>query len=71
MERGSKLHVVIGPRPNDYELNHWNASVFSFLPVGESALGISAATFTPGRQRATSLTLEYYDTTGLGVFTRS
>ena len=42
------LHVLIGPRPNDYELNHWNGNLFSFLPTGESALGISAATFTPG-----------------------
>jgi CubicO group peptidase (beta-lactamase class C family) len=70
-ERRSKLHVLIGPRPTDYELNHWNGNLFSFVPVGESALGISAATFTPGQQRAKSLTLEYYDTTGLGVFTRS
>ena len=46
-------------------------NLFSFLPVGESALGISAATFTPGQQRAKSLTLEYYDTTGLGEFAPS
>ncbi len=71
VESRSTLHVLIGPRPNDYELDHWSGNLFSFLPTGESALGISAATFTPGQQRAKSLTLEYYDTTGLGVFTRS
>jgi hypothetical protein len=68
---GSELHVLIGPRPNAYALRHWDGNVFAFLPVGESALGVSAATFRPGARRATSLTLEYYDTRGLGTFTRS
>lgn len=69
---GSSLHVLIGPKPTDYPLEHWNGNLFAFFPVGENALGISAATFRsgPGGDRATSLTLEYYDTTGLGTFTR-
>jgi CubicO group peptidase (beta-lactamase class C family) len=69
--RGSALHVLIGPRPHDYQLQHWREDLFAFLPVGESAMGISAATFTPGPRRAKSMTLEYYDTTGLGTFVRA
>ena len=70
--RGFSLHMLIGPKPTDYPLEHWNGNLFAFFPVGENALGISAATFRsgPGGHRATSLTLEYYDTTGLGTFTR-
>jgi CubicO group peptidase (beta-lactamase class C family) len=70
--RGSRLHVLIEPKPIDYPLKHWNGNLFAFFPVGESALGISAATFTAaaGGRHARSLILEYYDTTGLGTFTR-
>jgi Domain of unknown function (DUF3471) len=70
--RGSSLHVLIGPKPTDYRLEHWNGDLFTFFPVGENALGISAATFrSPSRaRRASSLTLEYYDGEGLGTFTR-
>jgi len=71
--RGSSLHVLIGPKPTDYRLEHWSGNLFAFFPVGENALGISAATFGSrrGGKRATSLTLEYYDTDGLGTFTRT
>jgi hypothetical protein len=71
--RGSSLHVLIGPKPTDYRLKHRNGNLFAFLPVGENALGVSAATFRApsGAQQATSLTLEYYDATGLGTFTRA
>jgi hypothetical protein len=52
-------------------LTHWDGNVFSFFPTGENALGITAATFAPNTgNRATSLTLEYYNAEGLGVFTR-
>jgi CubicO group peptidase (beta-lactamase class C family) len=70
--RGSSLHMLIGPKPDDYRLEHWNGNLFAFFPTGENALGITAATFTPGGtgHRAASLTLEYYDATGLGKFTR-
>lgn len=72
VHQGGALHVLIGPRPIDYELSHWDGDLFAFFPVGENALGISAATFTfPGHSsRARTLTLEYYDPTGLGTFMR-
>lgn len=72
MARGGALHVLMPPKPTDYPLKHWDGNLFAFFPVGENALGISAATFAsgPGNHEAMSLTLEYYNTTGLGVFTR-
>ncbi|MCW2911242.1 MAG: serine hydrolase [Actinomycetia bacterium] len=70
--RGDGLHVLMPPRPTDYPLQHWDGDRFAFLPVGENALGITEATFAPGRQTdvAGSMRLEFYDATGLGSFTR-
>ena len=71
---GKTLHLLIGPAsaPHDYPLGHWSGNLFSFYPTGENAVGITAATFHPnGRDtRAASVTLEYYNTNGLGTFTR-
>ena len=69
---GGSLHLHIGPSgKNDYVMTHWDGNVFSFFPTGENALGITAATFAPSTgSRATSVTLEYYNAEGLGVFTR-
>lgn len=70
--RGSSLHVIIGPRPTDYPLMHWDGNLFALFPVGENALGITAATFipAPGGRHASRLILEYYNATGLGTFVR-
>lgn len=70
--RGDGLHVLMPPRPTDYPLRHWDGDRFALFPVGENALGITEATFAPGRRTgvAGSLRLEFYDATGLGVFTR-
>ena len=69
--RGKSLHLLIGPGPDDYPLQHWSGNVFAFYPTGENAVGITAATFHPGsRSRAESVTLEYYNENGLGTFTR-
>jgi CubicO group peptidase (beta-lactamase class C family) len=76
--RDGALHVLMPPKPTDYPLEHWDGDLFALFPVGENAVGISAATFTPDQQnnRAASLTLEYYDNakypdgTGIGVFDR-
>jgi hypothetical protein len=66
------LHLHIGPGgKNDYPMTHWDGNVFSFFPTGENAVGITAATFAPATGgQASSLTLEYYNAEGLGVFTR-
>jgi hypothetical protein len=66
------LHLLIGPKPFDYPLQHWDGNLFAFYPTGENALGITAATFTPDRsgRHARSVTLDYYDRNGWGTFTR-
>lgn len=72
VSEGGSLHLRIGPRPDDYVLRHWSGDLFAFYPTGENALGITAATFNAGAGSppAASLTLEYYNATGLGTFTR-
>jgi CubicO group peptidase (beta-lactamase class C family) len=69
---GASLHLLIGPGPDDYVLRHWSGNLFAFYPTGENAVGITAATFNPGasNSRAASVTLEYYNTDKLGIFTR-
>jgi CubicO group peptidase (beta-lactamase class C family) len=76
--RGGALHVLMPPKPTGYRLEHWDGNLFAFFPVGENAVGISAAAFAPGQRndRAAALTLEYYnndeypDGTGIGIFDR-
>jgi CubicO group peptidase (beta-lactamase class C family) len=70
---GGTLHLRIGPQGRqDFVLSHWDGNVFAFSPTGENALGITAATFSPkpAGTQAASVTLEYYNADGLGVFTR-
>jgi len=69
---GGSLHLLIGPGPDDYPLTHWSGNLFAFFPTGENAVGIAAATFNAGAgsAQAHSVTLEYYNTTGLGTFVR-
>lgn len=73
VSEGGSLHLRIGPRPNDYVLRHWSGDLFAFYPTGENALGITAATFNSDADSppAASVTLEYYNTTGLGTFIRA
>ncbi|WP_330234477.1 serine hydrolase [Nocardia sp. NBC_00508] len=61
------LTLTLGPRNMTFPLKHWNGNTFVFTPPGENANQgtISQATFD-----GTELTLEYYDTEQLGVFTR-
>jgi CubicO group peptidase (beta-lactamase class C family) len=76
--RGGALHVLMPPKPTGYPLEHWDGNLFALFPVGENALGISAATFAPAQDndRAATLTLEYYnnaeypDGTKIGIFNR-
>lgn len=50
-----------------FPLKHWDGDTFVFSPSGENANpgSVSKATFAGDK-----LTLEYYDTEHLGVFTR-
>jgi len=61
------LTLSMGPRPENYPLNHWDGDMFTFSPVTENASpgSISRATFNGDR-----LTLEYFDDDKMGTFTR-
>lgn len=61
------LTLTLGPNNMTFPLKHWDGDIFVFTPPGENANrgSISQATFDGDR-----LTLEYYDTEHLGVFTR-
>ena len=71
---GEALSMTMGPvdRPTTFTLTHWDGDTFSFRTIGENATGLSGAVFSVGEDgEATSVQLEFYDTTGLGTFTRA
>lgn len=63
----NSLTLALGPRNTTFPLKHWDGNTFVFTPPGENANQgtLSQAIFDGSR-----LTLEYYDTEHLGVFTR-
>ncbi|MEO1133825.1 MAG: serine hydrolase, partial [Cyanobacteria bacterium J06639_1] len=66
-----ELLLTLGPKAFEFPLSHWDGNVFSFLPTGENALGISAITFgSVSQDRATALTVEHLDELDLGTFQR-
>jgi CubicO group peptidase (beta-lactamase class C family) len=69
---GDRLVVELGPADYRLPLNHWDAHSFSFVPVGENAPhgSLSSATFTVEGDTASALTLQFFDTQGLGTWSR-
>jgi Domain of unknown function (DUF3471) len=69
---GDHLVVELGPADYRLPLDHWDGDSFSFVPTGENApLGsLSSATFTMDGDAASTLTLQFFDTQGLGTWTR-
>jgi len=67
-------HLVVELGPTDYRLplDHWDGNSFSFVPTGENAPhgSRSSATFTMNGDTASALTLQFFDTQGLGTWTR-
>ena len=63
-ERDGRLELALGPR-GSFELQFWDGNVFTFRVSSENAPpgSVSAATFDRG-----TLTLEYFDEEGKGVF---
>ncbi|WP_410871586.1 serine hydrolase [Nocardia sp. A7] len=62
------LVLTIGPERRRYPLRHWDGDTFAFDPSGENAPpgSVSSARFADGR-----LTIDYFDESGLGTFTRT
>lgn len=42
------LELALGPKPQQFPMTHWDGDVFSYEPIGENALGITALTFAVG-----------------------
>ncbi|UIJ72495.1 serine hydrolase [Aurantimonas sp. HBX-1] len=68
------LSMKLGPAdaPKRFSLTPYDGDVFTFEPIGENAAPLSAARFqASGDGGVTGVTLEFYDRTGLGTFTRN
>jgi CubicO group peptidase (beta-lactamase class C family) len=68
--QSGQLVLSLGKKPERFRLRHWDGNVFAFTPEGENATGVSAVTFAPAAAgRPQTLTVEYLNEHGLGVFT--
>ncbi|WP_164204822.1 serine hydrolase [[Micrococcus luteus] ATCC 49442] len=73
-DEDGKLAIRMGPAasPTDFPLTHFDGDTFSFESVGENANGLAGAIFAGASDGpAPSVTLDFYDRTGLGTFTRA
>jgi hypothetical protein len=74
LDRDGKLALKMGPAgsPTTFPLTHFDGDTFSFESIGENGNGLAGALFagTSGGA-APSVTLDFYDRTGLGAFTRA
>lgn len=66
-ERDGQLQLSLGPKNQTFALTHWDGDIFTFGLTTENAPPgtVSKATFS-----GNTLKLEYYDSDGLGTFTR-
>jgi CubicO group peptidase (beta-lactamase class C family) len=69
--KNGKLSFTAGPNHERFDAIHYTGDVFYFVTRGESATGQSGLTFTGGGSgKATRVTVQAWDATGLGTFTR-
>ncbi|WP_308159514.1 DUF3471 domain-containing protein [Arthrobacter sp. ISL-65] len=74
LEQGGKLAMRMGPpgSPTTLPLTHFDGDTFSFESIGENANGLAGALFAETvRGSSPRVTLDFYDRTGLGTFTRT
>jgi CubicO group peptidase (beta-lactamase class C family) len=74
MDDGGKLAMRMGPAasPTTFPLTHFDGDTFSFESIGENANGLAGALFAVASGGPSpSVTLDFYDRTGLGTFTRA
>ena len=66
--------VDLGPADYRLPLEHWDGDTFSFVPTGENAPygSLRRPRFTmDGDRQAVAVNLEFFDTNGLGTWSRS
>jgi CubicO group peptidase (beta-lactamase class C family) len=74
LDEGGKLAMRMGPSgsPTTFPLTHFDGDTFSFESIGENANGLAGALFAEASGGSSpSVTLDFYDRTGLGTFTRA
>ncbi|MDQ0620174.1 serine hydrolase [Arthrobacter globiformis] len=74
LEQDGKLAMRMGPSgsPTTFPLTHFDGDTFSFESIGENANGLAGALFAETvRGSSPRVTLDFYDRTGLGTFTRT
>ncbi|MBC2594773.1 serine hydrolase [Ruficoccus amylovorans] len=70
-ENAGALSFSVGPQAMSFELSHWDGNIFSYIPAGENANGITAVTFhLDAEGQAESVTIENLDVLGQGTFIR-
>jgi hypothetical protein len=73
LEEGGKLAMRMGPAgsPTTFPLTHFDGDTFSFESIGENGNGLAGAIFAGANGGSSpSVTLDFYNRTGLGTFTR-
>ncbi|MBT8162757.1 MULTISPECIES: serine hydrolase [Arthrobacter] len=74
LDSDGKLAMKMGPadNPTTFPLTHFDGDTFSFESIGENANGLAGALFAASKDGTSpSVTLDFYDRTGLGTFTRA
>jgi CubicO group peptidase (beta-lactamase class C family) len=69
---GSTLVMRAGPAGMSWPLRHWSGDTFVFEPRGENANpgSVSEVAFRIAGDRAEAVTIEFWNESGLGTFTR-
>jgi hypothetical protein len=64
-----KLQFTMGPKQMAFSLTHWNGDTFAFIPINEAKDAPSTIDFTLAQEgQPATLTIPYYNASGLGVF---
>ncbi len=67
----SKLVLQLGPKQENFPLQHYNRDTFTYQPRGENAYGLSAVTFTIGVDgKGTNVAIENLNILNQGTFKR-
>jgi len=66
-DHDGRLQLTLGPKNQTFDLAHWDGDTFTFPLSTENALpgSVSTAVFT-----GEAMKIEYFDSSGLGTFTR-
>ena len=74
LEQDGRLAMRMGPPdvPTRFPLTHFDGDTFSFETIGENGNGLAGALFAEANGGSSPrVTLDFYDKTGLGTFTRA